>query len=50
MTCDANCQLTEYERRVIAEMRLLEKIARRGGMIKAFYDGKGGWRVTLIRK
>ena len=50
MNCDENCRLTDYERRVIAEMRLLQKIARKGGILKARWLAKEGrWEVASTR-
>ena len=42
--------LTKGQAKVLAEMRLLERIGKGGGMIKVYYDGKGGWKVTTIKK
>jgi len=41
---------TKHQEKVLGEMRLMEKIAKGGGLIKAYYDGKGGWKVTSIKK
>jgi len=50
---DFLCPLAEqclpriYER-VLAEMRLMERVGRGGGMIKLFWDGRR-WKVAVIR-
>ena len=45
MTNCPPCLLTEAERKTIASMRHLQKVALRGGKITAYLDGKGGWKV-----
>ena len=44
----AEC-LTRDQEKVLAEMRLMEKIGKGGGMIKLFWDGRR-WKITIIRK
>lgn len=45
----SRCQLTSAESKVLAEMKLMERIGKGGGMLKLFWDGKA-WKVTAIRK
>lgn len=40
--------LTRDQEKVLAEMRLMERIGKGGGLIKLFWDGKK-WRITAIR-
>lgn len=48
-TCPlAELCLTRAQEKALAEMRLMERIGKGGGIIKLFWDGKS-WRVTAIR-
>ncbi|NPV54537.1 MAG: hypothetical protein HPY71_13650 [Firmicutes bacterium] len=40
--------LPRFYERVLAEMRLMERVGKGGGIIKLFWDGKR-WRITAIR-
>lgn len=43
------CQLTEAENQAVLKMRLLEKICKKGGVVKAFWNGKR-WEITASMK
>lgn len=40
--------LTVAQSAALAEMRLMEKIGKGGGLIKLYWDGKR-WKITAIR-
>ena len=48
VTCN-RCQLSEAENQVKLKMRLLEKVGKKGGVVKAFWNGKR-WEITASMK
>ena len=43
------CQLSEAENQAVLKMRMLEKMAKKGGVVKAFWNGKR-WEITASMK